>query len=420
MTLDSLAGKLQQITNNLKRNRYINAISEGLISLFPVLMVGAFFSIFNGLAWDPWKNFLDSTGLKTLVSLPVTFTTNLISLYASFAVAYKFSESCEKDGYIAGFISMISFLLLTPLAEDGHIATTYLGAAGMFASFVVALAVSTIYVYMVNKNMVIKMPKGVPSTTAKSFTALIPLFAVVLFDLAVYFLFKATSFGSIHGLIYSFLQVPLSKLGNTFLVFLFLKFLTNVLWVFGIHGGLVMYSIAVPLWLSMDYANTAAYAEGSPLPYILGYAFGMLFFQPTGTGNTIGLNILMLRAKSKRYKTLGKLALPSSIVGVNEPILFGTPIVMNPTLVVPFIVHPLLCGTIAYFLTLAGILPRLNGVFMFGIPVGLSGFIAGGWRVALFQLLMIPFSYICYAPFFKKMDEEAYSEELAAETQNAD
>ena len=181
---------------------------------------------------------------------------------------------------------------------------------------------------------------------------------------------------------------------------------------FGIHGGLVMYSVAVPLWLSMDYANLAAYNAGDPLPYILGYAFGMLFFQFSGTGNTIGLNLLMLKAKSKRYRTLGKLALPAGICGVNEPIIFGTPIVLNPMLAIPFILNPLISGTLAYLLTIIGILPRLNGIFMFGIPFGISGFLAGGWRVAAFQLLiLIPLSIISYYPFFKKMDAVAYSEE---------
>lgn len=140
--------------------------------------------------------------------------------------------------------------------------------------------------------------------------------------------------------------------------------------------------------------------------------------QFSGTGNTIGLNILMLRAKSKRYKTLGKLALPASLCGVNEPLIFGTPIVLNPMLAIPFVLNPLISGLLAYILTVVGILPKLNGVFMFGVPFGISGFLAGGIMVALFQIvILIPLSYISYYPFFKKMDAIAYEEELKADNE---
>ena len=426
MTLEvnKLGEKLQRITNILKKNKYINVISDGLIALFPILMIGAFFTIFNGLAWEPWVQFMEKSGIKQVVSLPVQLTTNMIAVYATFSIAYKLAESFDKDGFSAGFIAMISFLIVTPLTtfEDGTIALTFswTGAGGLFVSFVIALFITRIYVLLIDKDLVIKMPKGVPPTTTKAFAGLIPMIVIVFIDLAIYFGFKATSFESIHGFVYNLLQIPLSNLGNTLLVFLFLKILTNILWMFGIHGGLVMYSIAVPLWLSMDYANIEAYAAGGSLPYILGYAFGMLYFQFSGTGNTIGLNLLMLKAKSKRYRTLGKLALPAGICGVNEPIIFGTPIIMNPMLVIPFIGCPLISGLLAYILTIIGILPRLNGVFMFGIPFGLSGFLAGGWRVALFQLvILVPLSYFCYLPFFKKMDTIAYAEEQQEVEKNA-
>lgn len=422
LKLDNISNKLQKATNILKSNKYLNAISDGLIALFPVLMIGAFFTIFNGLAWEPWVNFMNETGLKEIVNLPVQLTTNMVAVYAAFSISYKMAKSFNKDGFTAGFISLISFFIVTPLTqlEDGSLVLSFswTGAGGLFGAFLIALIITRIYIFLVDKNLMIKMPKGVPPTTSKAFAGLIPMFIIILVDLLIYFGFKGTSYGSIHGFVYNILQVPLSNLGNTFLVFLFLKFLTNVLWMFGIHGGLVMYSIAVPLWLSMDYANMAAYAAGDPLPYILGYAFGMLFFQFSGTGNTIGLNLLMLRAKSKRYRILGKLALPAGICGVNEPLIFGIPIVMNPMLVIPFIGCPLLSGILAYVLTVLGVLPHLNGVFMFGVPFGLSGFLAGGWRVALFQLLiLVPLSCLCYYPFFKKMDAVAYEQETNGENE---
>ena len=418
-----LQNKLMKMTNVLKQNKYVNAISDGLIAIFPILMVGALFAILNNLPWEPYVEFMANTGLKEMVNLPVQLTTNMIALYAVFSISYKLASSFEKDGLTAGLISMVSFLIITPLSiidESGTFALSFewTGSGALFGAFLLALLVTKLYMVLIDKNMTIKMPKGVPPTTAKAFLGLVPMIVIVILSLIVRFVLERTPFGDLHTLVYTLLQAPLSNLGNTLIVFLLLKLITNVLWMFGIHGGLVMYSVAVPLWLSMDYANQAAYNAGEPLPYILGYAFGMLFFQFSGTGNTIGLNLLMLKAKSKRYRTLGKLALPAGICGVNEPIIFGTPIVLNPMLAIPFILNPLVSGILAYVLTVLNILPRLNGIFMFGVPFGLSGFLAGGWRTCVFQLaVLIPLSYIMYLPFFKKMDNIAYREETAADVE---
>lgn len=415
--IEAMQNTLMKLTNQLKRNKYINAVSDGLIAIFPILMVGALFAIVNNLQYEPFVNFLSDTGLKEIVNLPCQLTTGMIAVYAVFSISYKLADSFGKDGLTAGFISLTSFFIITPLTmigDSGTLALTFqwTGAGGLFVAFIMSLIMTKLYIFLIDKNITITLPAGVPPTTIKAFMGLVPMIIIIIISIAVRVIFRFTPFENVHAFVYQILQAPLSNLGNTLLVFLLLKLITNILWMFGIHGGLVMYSVAVPLWLSMDYANLAAYNAGDPLPYILGYAFGMLFFQFSGTGNTIGLNLLMLKAKSKRYRTLGKLALPAGICGVNEPIIFGTPIVLNPMLAIPFILNPLISGTLAYLLTIIGILPRLNGIFMFGIPFGISGFLAGGWRVAAFQLLiLIPLSIISYYPFFKKMDAVAYSEE---------
>ncbi len=411
--------RLMKISRTLKANKYLNSISEGLISLFPILMIGAIFTIFKSFPYEPYVNFMKETGLMEFVSIPVQLTTNMIAVYAAFAVSYKLAEHFEKDSMTAGILSLVSFFILTPLTVDeagaAAISFSWTGAGGLFGAFIIAILVTRLFVFITDKNLVIKMPEGVPPTTVKAFLGLIPMFVTMVVVLLVRFIFSVTYFESIHNFVYQILQIPLSNLGNTFLVFLFLKVLGNVFWLFGIHGGLVMYAIAVPLWLSMDYANLAAYGAQEKLPYILGYAFGMIYAQFCGTGNTIGLNIAMLKAKSKRYRMLGKLALPASICGVNEPLIFGTPIILNPILAIPFLLNPIVSLLLAYVCTVAGILPRLNGIFMFGLPIGVSGFVSGGWRVAVFQLILCVISYFMYFPFFKIIDEQSYKEECMAD-----
>ncbi|MFD2387560.1 PTS transporter subunit EIIC [Enterococcus rivorum] len=164
----------------------------------------------------------------------------------------------------------------------------------------------------------------------------------------------------------------------------------------------------------MDALNsgTSAYE----LPNILNRSFWSVYVILGGSGMTIGLCLLMLFVgKSKQYKTLGKLSIVANLCGINEPIIFGFPLVLNPFMIVPFIVTPIISAVLAYLLTLIDILPRLSYIIPLGTPVIMSGFIStpdGGWKVALFQIVMILFSGVMYYPFFKMLDKKAYQEEL--------
>ena len=125
----------------------------------------------------------------------------------------------------------------------------------------------------------------------------------------------------------------------------------------------------------------------------------------------MGLIILMtFFAKSKQYRTLGKLSIIPDIFSIAEPAIFGTPIVLNLVLIIPFVLIPTISIFAAFFLTKVGILPILNGVQLpWSIPVVLQGFLLGGWRVALYQVVLLVFSVIAYYPFFKVLDKKAYA-----------
>ena len=136
----------------------------------------------------------------------------------------------------------------------------------------------------------------------------------------------------------------------------------------------------------------------------------------TGSGITIGIVIAMLFAKSKQFKTLGKLALPSAIFNINEPIIFGTPIVLNPFMLLPFIFVPVATAVASYFAIASGLVPYFAGVNVpWTTPPIISGFLTGGWRMALLQVVIIVWSCIGYYPFIKKMDADNLKLEQEAE-----
>lgn len=417
--MDFDQSKIQMVAGKISNNRYLKAVSNGLAMTLPAIMVGALSTLLAGLPFDGYQKLIQNCGLKTYLALPASITTDLLALFTVFFVAYCLAEAFEKDGGIAGLLSLVSFMVVTPLGEmkvgtdlASVIPFDWLGSKGLFVALIVGLLVGRIYVWILERNLVIKLPDGVPPTISKSFVGLVPGFATMVLFLLVRAIFAATSFGSMHQFIYTMLQIPLEGLGGTVGALIIAMVIAHLLWFFGIHGMMIVISIMMPIWMALDMANLKAFSAGQPLPNVIGLAFVMCYVLVGGSGATIGLNLMMLRAKSKRYKVLGGLAFLAGFFGINEPIIFGTPVILNLLLLIPFIAAPAVCILISYFATILNIVPRLMGTYLpLGTPLFLSGFLEGSWRVAALQIILIIVTILIYYPFFKMLDKNAYLEE---------
>lgn len=414
----NLRVKLQAIAEKIQKNRYISAISGGLVGLNPILIIGAIFSLLAGISFEPYQEFITSIGLKEIFNIPVTVTLNLLALYAAFSIAYQLAKTYEKDGFSVGVISLVCFLILIPTttSEDGwttFLSFDWLGAKGLFVSMFTAIIVVKLYNLLIDHGIYFKMPKGVPPMIEKSFAALTPGFMAILVFCIIRAGFALTTYETLPNFIYSIIQQPLSSLGGTWYAMIICVFITNILWFFGIHGSIVVLSVMSPIWLPLDMANLQAFQSGAAvLPNMFGTTFYIVFSAIGGNGCTMGLALNMLRAKSKRFKTLSKMTILPSIFIIDEPLKFGIPIVLNPKLFIPLVFTPLICITLAIIATITGLIPFLNGTQIpVGVPVLGTAFIAGGWKVMLFQAFLIIISVFCWYPFFKKVDEE----ELALE-----
>lgn len=408
--------RILKVAGAIQSNSYIGAITAGLMSAMPITLIGGIGSLINGLPLPVYQEFLTSTGLKTLTAIPTEITTNLLSLYMVYLIANKFCESKNVDGLPAGILALMAFLVVTPYTVNDKgvmaaYAVNWLGATGLFTAFIIALMTAKIYTVFMEKGWTIKMPAGVPPTVSKSFSGLIPGFVIALVAIIIRGLVMMTPFGDLHTLIFQIIASPLTKLGNTFPALIIAILTAQILWVFGIHGAMIVFSVFLAIWTPLGAENLAAYSNGLPVPNLIS---GSLFAQALamGSGQTLGLAICMLRAKSDQYKTLGKLSIIPNICGINEPIIFGTPLVMNFTLAIPFIGVPLITLVSSYLLCLFNVLPYLPGISApLGTPIIIHGLIAGGWKWAIFQVIMIGVSYICYRPFFNKLDQQAYNEQ---------
>lgn len=410
-------------------NKLLRSISNAFMSLMPIIIAGAIFTLLANLNIEFYQNFITSIGLKQIFSFVPNVTSNMLAIYAALFVAYEFCKQLKLTRFslIAGATSLVMFLLMIPLgitATEGEISitvaaalsTSWLGAGGLFSAMIIGLIVPGIFYFFDAKHIEIKMPDGVPPMISNSFSAILPVLLIAFLFAIARYLFTLTSYGDLNTMIYTILRMPLAKLGGSPFTWVVLTLMCCFMWFFGIQGGMVINPFLVMLYQAATLENLAAYAAGNPLPNKIIMSCWLGYTSVGGAGGTLGLCILMFfMAKSQRYKTLGKIALPAGCCGINEPIIFGAPVVLNPILLIPFLLTPVLTFALSYLLTNLNILPILYGTdIAMGTPVILSGLLAGGQRVAIWQVGIILIQMCIYFPFFKVLDKQAQKEESMA------
>lgn len=404
----SLSAKLSSI-------RFIKAISEGLGSLIAVTFIGAIFALVSALPIAPLQSFLTATGLKEACIFANQCTIGLLSIYTVIVIAKRYCTLCDANTTQGILLSMVSFLIVTPMmqAESGAgFSFQWLGASGLFVAILLTVFTCWVYAKTSKRKLGLQLPDSVPSGIATSFGSILPAFLTVLIAVCIRTVFAATSFGSIHGCMFDIIQTPLLALGGSFWGILLTVAMMHILWMLGVHGGMLVMTIMQPVLLALDSVNMQAFAQGEVMPNIVGVSFIYLYAAIGGAGCTLALNILMVwKAKSKQFKSLGKIAIVPSFLGMNEPLIYGCPITLNPILGIPFLACPLLMTMLAYGLTYIGVVPPSNGaamsVFFF------NGLVAGSWKIVLLSTAFLLLSMLIYYPFFKSQDRKAYEAECA-------
>ena len=211
--------------------------------------------------------------------------------------------------------------------------------------------------------------------------------------------------------------------GNSFIGGILSIFMIMAFWTMGIHGHAILGPVIRPIWDMAIAENMDAFAAGvsaSQLPNIFTEQFQQWFVIIGGSGATLALVIMFLRSKSKFLKSLGKLSIVPGLFNINEPIIFGAPIVMNPILAIPFILAPVVMGIVAYFATVTDLVPMMMARLPFSIPSPIGAVMSTNWSLAAGALTIINFiiSYIIYYPFFKIFEKQQLEKELAFEKED--
>lgn len=411
--LNILQDKMGPIAFRLNQNRYLSAIKDGFFGAMSLLIVGSIFLLFANLPIPGYADMMAGifgAGWTQFFMIPFDMTMNIMTLFVIMGIARSLAMHYQIDDLAAIIYAVVSLLILTPTITNADgaagIPLGALGAGGLFLGMSAAIAAVEIQRFVLGRGWKIQMPESVPSNVSRSFDALIPGIFVIVIFITVRILFAMTPYETAQNFIFTFIQTPLTALGASLPATMIVVVLETLLFSFGLHGPNIVGAVMNPIWLSLTAENAAAYAAGDVLPNIVNAQFYANFIKIGGSGATLGLAILCLfMARSQQFKTLGKLAIGPAIFNINEPLIFGVPIVLNPVMMIPFIISPLVNTVLTYIVMNIGLVPFTNGVNIpWTTPPIISGFLVSGWRGAVWQVAQIFLGAIVFYPFFKLED----------------
>ncbi|MGH1682386.1 PTS sugar transporter subunit IIC [Enterococcus gallinarum] len=396
----------------VQNNVYMKAISNAMMGLMPIMMISSIASLINAIDIGNTQQIMDQIGLKSLLTQINAMTIDVISVYVAFLVGYKLAEHLNADQLNAGIMSLVSFLILSPIAtfeETKVIEFSTLGSSGMFVAMFGGILGARIYILCVEKNLTIKMPDSVPPIVNKSFAAIVPGVIVSTIMGIIYVVIAATPYGTLTDMIYTWVQAPLTLLGaNVFACMIIVAFI-EFLWFFGIHGVLAVYPVLMLVFYQPMLDNLAAYSAGQPLPHLFTIGF---ILNNRGARSFAVVLLAIFSCKSEQLKAVGKIGLIPSMFGISEPIKFGIPQVMNIRMLIPLMVTPAVSVLSAYLLTIVGFMPYHNGVNIpTGFPIIFGGFLTNGWQGIIAQLIQFVLCVLIYIPFMRWQDKAALAEE---------
>ncbi|MBC8589041.1 PTS cellobiose transporter subunit IIC [Paratissierella segnis] len=432
--MESFENKLMPVADKLANNRYLLAVRDGFMLTMPLLIIGSIFMLLAYLPINGYDAFMARTfgeNWMSFFSVAYNTTMSVMTIFVILGISGSLSDYYKLEKLNTAVISLVAFFVLTPFVTSftpegmnesfnvtGIIPTEWMGTKGLFVGILAAILSTEIVRWVIKKGWVIKMPAGVPSAVGKAFSSLIPAtITIIVFDI-IRLIFTFTPFGTIHNFIYTILQLPLTSLGDTLGAALIANFFVGLFWIFGIVGADIVQSVMNPIWIALAADNLAAYQAGSELPHIITQQFNQIYLWMGGGGATLGLCIaILLVCKSEQCKKLGRLSIFPGIFNINEPLMFGLPIVLNPMMLIPFIITPLALCLLCYGSMAIGLVPKPNGILVpWTTPPIIGGFLVGGIRGALLQLVGLIVSFFIYLPFIKTVDKQYLEQEKSYKT----
>ena len=426
---DSIIGIVQKhiapLAAKVGNQPHVRAMRDGFIVAMPFIIVGSFILIFafppfsedtQNIFGRVWVDF--ATSNFDTIMMPFNMSMGIMTIFVSLGVAYSLAKAYKMDGITSAVLSLMSFLLVAAPAKDGVLSMSHMGGTGIFTAVMCAFFSVELYRFMKKHNITIRMPEQVPPAIARSFEVLLPVLAIfiTLYPLS---LFVQSQYDMLIPDAVMAMFKPLISASNSLPAIIGALLLCQLLWFAGIHGAAIVVGLLSPIFLTNIGANIEAFVAGDPIPNVFTQPFWDFYIFIGGSGATLALVILMSFSRSAHLKSIGRMSAVPGFFQINEPVIFGSPIVMNPILFIPFVFAPVINATIAYFAVHLGFVGMGVATTPWTTPALVGASWGSGWTFAPVLLVggLLILDLFIYLPFFKMFEKQLLADEVPAEKQ---
>lgn len=425
--IDKFVDKIMPVVGKIAGQRHLCAIRDGFIVLMPLIIGASIFVLLNNVVLDSnngiLKSFVNLDKYKEIGVIANNATLGILAILFAFTLSYNLAKSYDEDGVNAGVIGVSVMATMIPQAitivpeglkdsitVSGVISSVNISSSGLFLAIIAGLLGTELFIKLSrNEKLKIKLPDAVPYGVSKSFNVMIPsIITLTVFSVLVFFINQISSV-SIPELISKLIQAPLQSLVQNPGGMIFITFISNLLWAFGIHGSSILSPITSPTLLAAIQENMNAFNAGLAVPNIVTEPFINSYSLIGGGGCMLSLVIaIFIASKRSDHREIGKLAALPSVFNISEPIMFGLPVVLNPIFILPVVLVPALNLIIAYYVTALGFVSKTVALVPWTTPPVISAFLAtgGDYRAAILSIILLVLSVIIYIPFVLMANRE--------------
>lgn len=422
----TVSEKMVPAMSRLGQVKILQALSSGMMMTLPLTLGAAIFSILGSFPIPSVAAYIQKIGLAEQLNAVSGGTMGVLAIFITAAIAYNYSLLLEVKAITSLMFSLAAFFILSPQqitvgeTSVGGFLSSNLGSSGIFVSMIVAICVPLLYAKLSkNKRLVFNMPDTVPPMVSQSFE---PIFIGIIVLLAVFIVrlgFSYTSFGDVFSFVNQIVAKPLLTIGASIPALFIVFVLANILFFFGIHPNAIV-SVLTPVLIPMMMLSIEQFNQGQTMEY-MNNLIVFDFMNNDGAGSTLSLMIcILLFAKSKRYKSFAKVATIPNLFNINEPVIFGFPIMLNPIMFIPFVMSTVVSGSVGLLAMNVGFISHYNPNFSavilpWTVPKFIAAFFTMGWQGVVVRLFIMVLLVFVYYPFFKVLDNQEVRNEALSE-----
>ncbi|HBS7231269.1 TPA: PTS sugar transporter subunit IIC [Klebsiella pneumoniae] len=416
--------RLAPMAGVIAQQRYVLAIRDGFIAALPFMIVGSFMLVFifppisSNTTFQfakAWLNF--SANYREQLMLPFNMSMGLMTIFISVGVGASLGKQYSLEPITTGLLSLMSFMLVAADLKNGALSMQYFSGQGIFTALLCSIYATEVYRWLKKRNITIKLPEQVPPGVSRSFEVLIPVI-VIMITLHPLNLFIEHATGMILPEAIMAMLKPLVAASDSLLAVILAVLLCQILWFAGIHGTMIVTGIMNPFWMANLASNQAALAAGEAIPHTFVQGFWDHFLFIGGVGSTLPLAILLIRSRAAHLRTIGRMGFVPGLFNINEPILFGAPIIMNPILFIPFVFIPVINAILAWYAIDLGLVEKVVMMTAWTTPAPIGASWATNWAIApvILCFICMAIAALMYYPFVKAYEKTL----LAADNSNVE